>query len=88
MNLPTSSPSISRALPVSAGNTTVRQSPPPQQQTESDSSALKEHIEAVRMLVLGMDAKLAEREAQISKDIARAEEEAQRAANARKKIGV
>ncbi len=40
------------------------------------------------MLVLGMDAKLAEREAQINKEMARAEEEAQKAATARKKLGV
>ncbi|KAG8768698.1 hypothetical protein FRC12_005424 [Ceratobasidium sp. 428] len=97
INFPTSSPSISRALPVSyTGNTTVRQSPPPQQQqkpdevndTETNAAALNEHIEAVRMLVLGMDAKLAERETQINKEMARAEEEAQKAASARKKIGV
>ncbi|KAG9088274.1 hypothetical protein FRC06_002149 [Ceratobasidium sp. 370] len=91
VNLPTSSPSISRALPVSyAGNTTVRQSPPPQQQKSEETSdtAINEHIEAVRMLVLGMDAKLAEREAQINKDMAKAEEEAQKAASARKKLGV
>jgi hypothetical protein len=70
----------------------VRQSPPPQQQQQksdvTNDAAINEHIEAVRMLVLGMDAKLAERETQISKDLARAEDEAQRAASARKKIGV
>ncbi|KAG9106499.1 hypothetical protein FRC07_008800 [Ceratobasidium sp. 392] len=97
VNFPTSSPSISRALPISsssyAGNTTVRQSPPPSEKQKSDEPNetnvnLQEHIEAVRMLVLGMDAKLAEREAQINKDMARAEEETQKAASARKKIGV
>ncbi|KAG8743035.1 hypothetical protein FRC10_000486 [Ceratobasidium sp. 414] len=91
VNLPTSSPSISRALPVSyPGNTTVRQSPPPQQQKSEETSdtTINEHIEAVRMLVLGMDAKLAEREAQINKEMARAEEEAQKVASARKKLGV
>ncbi|CAE6419998.1 unnamed protein product [Rhizoctonia solani] len=88
LGMPTSSPSISRALPVSAGAANVRQSPPPQKQSEETSNAaMNEHLEAVRMLVLGMDAKLAEREAQIGKDMARAEEEAQRAASARKKIG-
>ncbi|KAG8679544.1 hypothetical protein FRC08_016923, partial [Ceratobasidium sp. 394] len=79
LNLPTSSPSISRALPASyTGNTTVRQSPPPQPQKSEETSdtAINEHIEAVRMLVLGMDAKLAEREAQINKEMAKAEEEA------------
>ncbi|KAJ1302511.1 hypothetical protein OPQ81_002830 [Rhizoctonia solani] len=90
----TSSPSISRALPVSAGLVAnVRQSPPPQKQSEEitnapSNAAINEHLEAVRMLVLGMDAKLAEREAQISKEMARAEEEVQRVASARKKIGV
>ncbi|KAL5640100.1 hypothetical protein ACGC1H_007406 [Rhizoctonia solani] len=94
LGMPTSSPSISRALPVSAGVTAnVRQSPPPQKQAEETSdapsnAAINEHLEAVRMLVLGMDAKLAEREARISKEMARAEEEAQRAASARKKVGV
>ncbi|CUA67081.1 hypothetical protein RSOLAG22IIIB_07167 [Rhizoctonia solani] len=94
LGLPTSSPSISRALPVSASAmANVRQSPPPQARSEEtndgpSNAAINEHIEAVRMLVLGMDAKLAEREAQISKEMARAEEEAQRAASARKKIGV
>ncbi|CAE6505479.1 unnamed protein product, partial [Rhizoctonia solani] len=94
LGLPTSSPSISRALPVSASATAnVRQSPPPQARSEETSdgpsnAAINEHLEAVRMLVLGMDAKLAEREAQISKEMARAEEETQRAASARKKIGV
>ncbi|CEL54352.1 hypothetical protein RSOLAG1IB_07002 [Rhizoctonia solani AG-1 IB] len=93
--MPTSSPSISRALPVSAGvAANVRQSPPPQQQQQLEETSnapsnaeISEHLEAVRMLVLGMDAKLAEREAQISKEMAKAEEEAQRAASARKKIG-
>ncbi|CAE6338366.1 unnamed protein product [Rhizoctonia solani] len=93
LGMPTSSPSISRALPVSAGVTAnIRQSPPPQQSDEMSNTPsnaeISEHLEAVRMLVLGMDAKLAEREAQISKDMAKAEEEAQRAASARKKIGV
>ncbi|KAG8687928.1 hypothetical protein FRC11_006363 [Ceratobasidium sp. 423] len=92
LGMATSSPSISRALPVSAGAAAVRQSPPPQKQAEEtngpSNAAINEHLEAVRMLVLGMDAKLAEREAQISKDMARAEEEAQRAASARKKVGV
>ncbi|KDN43182.1 hypothetical protein RSAG8_06335, partial [Rhizoctonia solani AG-8 WAC10335] len=94
LGMPTSSPSISRALPVSAGVTAnIRQSPPPPKQSEETSdgpsnAAINEHLEAVRMLVLGMDAKLAEREAQISKEMARAEEEAQRAASARKKVGV
>lgn len=58
------------------------------QSEEPSNAAINEHIEAVRMLVLGMDAKLAEREAQISKDMARAEEETQRATIARKKVGV
>jgi chorismate synthase len=54
----------------------------------ASNAAINEHIEAVRMLVQGMDAKLAAREAKISKEMARAEDEAQRAATARKKMGV
>ncbi|QRV94668.1 hypothetical protein RhiJN_22686 [Ceratobasidium sp. AG-Ba] len=92
LGFPTSSPNISRALPV--GNTSFRQSPPPMPQKSEEeanaasAAAINEHIEAVRMLVLGMDAKLAEREAQISKEMAKAEEEAQKATIARKKVGV
>ncbi|CAE7199163.1 unnamed protein product [Rhizoctonia solani] len=89
LGMSTSSPSISRALPVS-GTPVV---PPPKSSDSEEpagpsNAAINEHIEAVRMLVLGMDAKLAEREAQIAKEVARAEEEAQRAASARKKVGV
>ncbi|KEP54175.1 putative cytochrome P450 family protein [Rhizoctonia solani 123E] len=84
LGMATSSPSISRALPITAN---VRQSPPPQETNDGPSNAaINEHLEAVRMLVLGMDAKLAEREVRIGKEMARAEEEGQRAASARKKI--
>ncbi|EUC59218.1 cytochrome P450 family protein, putative, partial [Rhizoctonia solani AG-3 Rhs1AP] len=83
LGMATSSPSISRALPITAN---VRQSPPPQETNDGPSNAaINEHLEAVRMLVLGMDAKLAEREVRIGKEMARAEEEGQRAASARKK---
>ncbi|CAE6523352.1 unnamed protein product [Rhizoctonia solani] len=84
LGMATSSPSISRALPITAN---VRQSPPPQETNDGPSNAaINEHLEAVRMLVLGMDAKLAEREVRIGKEMARAEEEGQRAASARKKV--